>query len=73
MGVLQGVDDARIYRKQFVLELLMSLNDSALLAPPGRALCLCTLCAAAALPACTRDLINHAGAFPQTKGSTFTI
>ncbi len=58
---VQGPDDARLYRRRFVFELLMALADSAVAEPAAKAEALATLCRAARIPAAARDLAASAG------------
>lgn len=51
-----------MYRKRFVLELLMAVQGSPVADGEAKTLALGTLCRAARVPAAARDLAAHAGA-----------
>ena len=58
----QSDEDAAIYRRRFVPELLASLHDSPLADAAARDLALRTLCRAAAVPSMARQLASSSGA-----------
>ena len=58
---LRGALDAQLYRRRFVIELLMSLYDSPLSTAYTRRLALHTISAVAFVPAYAKDLTQRAG------------
>jgi hypothetical protein len=59
---VQSDEDAAIYRRRFVPELLTSMHDSLLADGAARGLVLRTLCRAAAVPSLARQLASSSGA-----------
>ncbi|GAB4818251.1 hypothetical protein N2152v2_005297 [Parachlorella kessleri] len=58
---LRGPEDARLYRRRYVLELAMSLHDSPVAEPHVSLLALRTICRATFVPRAARHLVEHSG------------